>query len=219
MSTKLILIADPLCGWCFGANPLLTASREIPGLSIELYCGGLFSGENRRPLDPGMRQFILGHHERISQLTGQDVGDGFMRLMDSGQAMLDSTPPIRGILAAAAINADPLDYYEALIRAHFIDGRPVTRTGTLQALATECGMDESAFSTAFNALNEEQVNAHINSTRRLMQASGAQGFPTFLLNSRGHSDIVSHHVYYHDPAAWKQALSQRVQASPEQTVV
>lgn len=219
MNNKLTLIADPLCGWCFGADPLLTASRTIPGLDIELHCGGLFSGDNRRPLEASMRQFILGHHERIEQLTGQEVGAGFMRLLDSGQAMLDSTPPIRGILAAASLGAEPLDYYQALIKAHFIDGRAVTQTETLQSLAAECGVDESAFNQTFNALDESRVNAHIFSTRRLMQQHGAQGFPTFILQSAGHSEMINHYAYYNNPTAWKQALSERIQDNPEQSVL
>ncbi len=34
---------DPLCGWCYGAAPLLQVAGEIPGLRIALHGGGLFS--------------------------------------------------------------------------------------------------------------------------------------------------------------------------------
>ncbi len=218
MNHKLHLIADPLCGWCFGASPLLSASRQIPDLDIVLHCGGLFSGQNRQQLQADMRQYILSHHERILQLTGQDVGENFHALLDSGKAMLDSTPPIRGILAAETSAGASLDYYQALIKAHFIDGRPVTETQTLQAIAGDCGIDGERFAQAFAELDESVVSAHILETRQLMQEVGSQGFPSFVLEQGSQRQIINHHHYYGDPTAWQKRVQEQLAKSQEQTI-
>jgi len=218
MKNKLHLIADPLCGWCFGAAPLLSATRQIPDLTIVLHCGGLFSGPNSQLLEAGMRQYILSHHERILQLTGQDVGEKFHTLLDSGKAMLDSTPPIRGILTAEAATGAALDYYQALIKAHFIDGRPVTETQTLQAIAEECGIDGERYSQAFAELDESAVSAHILATRQFMHEVGSQGFPSFVFEQGSQRQLINHHHYYDDPQGWQKRLEKLLVESREQTM-
>ena len=50
---------DPLCGWCYGAAPLLQVAGAIPGLRIALHGGGLFSGAQRQRLNAPLRQHIL----------------------------------------------------------------------------------------------------------------------------------------------------------------
>jgi putative protein-disulfide isomerase len=219
MENKLHLIVDPLCGWCFGAEPLISAARQITHLDIVLHCGGLFSGPNSQHLDPGMRQYILSHHERILKLTGQDVGENFYTLLDSGKAMLDSSPPIQGIMAAeAAARGTSLDFYQALIRAHFIDGRPVTETNTLQALAEECGIDSKHFSQAFAELDESAISAHILATRQLMQEVGSQGFPSFVLEQDAHMSMINHYQFYKDASAWQKRLQEELARSQEQII-
>ncbi|MAM71646.1 MAG: protein-disulfide isomerase [Gammaproteobacteria bacterium] len=210
MTVKLHLIADPLCGWCFAAAPLLSASREIPGLDIVLHCGGLFAGSNRQQVDASMRNYIESHHERITQLSGQHVGAGFDALLNSGTAILDSTPPIRAILSVIEIDGDPVVYYQALVKAHFIDGRPVAEPETLIDIAKQCGLDSTSFSEAYASLDESQVSQHISNSRRLLQQLGGQGFPTFGLEHDGQMQILNHHSLYGDPQAWLEALQKLV---------
>ena len=45
--TTLHYVYDPLCGWCYGAAPLLRAAAGIPGLRIALHAGGLWLGARR----------------------------------------------------------------------------------------------------------------------------------------------------------------------------
>lgn len=205
-SASLHVIADPLCGWCFGAAPLVSVSREIPGLQIHLHCGGLFSGPSRRIVDEDMLHFINTHHIRIAQLTGQEPGAGFTALMSTGNALLDSTPPIRGILSSAQAGADPLDYYLAVIKAHFIDGMRVAETAVLANIAEQCGIDPPAFRQAFETLGEDQVMAHVNASRTLLHRVGSAGFPTFVIEREGELQRIDHHSFYHDAAAWRAFL-------------
>ncbi|AOY02043.1 hypothetical protein [Jeongeupia sp. USM3] len=44
MSTELILLFDPSCGWCYGAHPALAALRDASPLPWRLLPTGLFAG-------------------------------------------------------------------------------------------------------------------------------------------------------------------------------
>ena len=144
MSATLHLITDPLCGWCFGAAPLLKASQKVSELDIQLHFGGLFSTPNNKVADAAMVRFIMSHHERITQLTGQTPGPAMSDLLNSGDAVLDSTPPIHALLAAGLAGSNLLAYYQAIIKAHFMDGRRISETATLRKIASECGIDTDA---------------------------------------------------------------------------
>ncbi|TGU69964.1 DsbA family protein, partial [Mesorhizobium sp. M1C.F.Ca.ET.144.01.1.1] len=43
---------DPLCGWCYGATPMLDR-LAASGVALELLPTGLFSASGARPMDAG----------------------------------------------------------------------------------------------------------------------------------------------------------------------
>lgn len=207
MNTILHYIADPLCGWCFGAAPLLAASQKVEHLPIQIHLGGLFSAPNNQQVDAAMVRFIMSHHERITQLTGQTPLDKMSQLLNSGSAILDSTPPIKACLAAEQAGGNILSYYQALINAHFMDGLRIVEDETLGQIAVECGIDTENFQNAFNALNEAAVVQHINASRALLQTVGGQGFPTFALEQNGQIEILNHQRLFNNPAGWQESLN------------
>lgn len=211
MNTILHYITDPLCGWCFGAAPLLSASQKVDNLPIKLHLGGLFSAPNNRAADATMLRFIMQHHERITQLTGQTPGPALEKLFTSGDAMLDSTPPIHAILAVDIAGGDILAYYHAIIKAHFMDGRRIAELPTLKQIAIECGINADTFQKAFDNLSQEKVSQHINDSRHLLQHIGGQGFPTFALEQDGQIQMLDHQALYNNPEGWQKALEQSLQ--------
>lgn len=208
MSTSLHLIADPLCGWCFGATPLVEASRKIEDLPIKLHLGGLFTAPNAKVVDTAMIQFIMSHHERITKLTGQTPGPALTNLLDSGDALFDSTPPIKACLAANLAGGDDLSFYQVLIKAHFMDGLRIVEEETLCLIADQCGLSAEKFEQVYLGLSEELVAQHINDSRHLLQSIGGQGFPTFALEQNGQIQMLNHQSVFNNPEAWQQALQE-----------
>ena len=49
-------VFDPLCGWCYGAAPLVEAARGIAGLTIAPHGGGMMTGANRQPVTEALRR-------------------------------------------------------------------------------------------------------------------------------------------------------------------
>ncbi|MEW9625836.1 hypothetical protein [Rhodanobacter geophilus] len=78
MSTATLhYIHDPLCGWCYAAQPLVGAALAQLGgrLALRLYGGGLF-GEPHQ-VDAGLVRHIVHSGERIAQLSGQPFGEAY----------------------------------------------------------------------------------------------------------------------------------------------
>lgn len=183
-TTTLHYIHDPLCGWCYGAAPLVKAARAV--LAVRPHGGGMMTGAHRQAVTPQLRAYIKQHDERIAQLTGQPFGLGYIDglLCDSG-VVLDSEPPTAAMLAAEEIAGRGLDMLAQLQIAHYVEGRRIAERATLIAVAARLDLDPAAFAEALDRQLGEAVQGHIRATRAFMARVGAQGFPTFVLESKG----------------------------------
>lgn len=182
-TATLHYIFDPMCGWCYAAAPLVDAARSVPGLKVEFHGGGMMTGANRRAISPQWREYVMPHDRRIAELTGQPFGEAYFEglLRDTG-AVMDSEPPTTAILAAEALRpGGGLDMIHRLQRAHYVEGRRVADTDVLGAVAVELGFDAEAFASTFARLSGEATSQHIAASRQLLQRTGGQGFPTFVL--------------------------------------
>jgi len=193
---------DPLCGWCYGAAPLIAAAANVAGLAIALHAGAMMSGPNRQPVTPQLRQYVMGHDQRIRELTGQPFGDGYFNglLLDTG-AVFDSTPPTLAILAAEALGTDPLTMLHRLQQAHYVDGQRIADVTVLQQLAQELGLDGAAFAAAYQR-QQGEFAAHVGRSHRDMAAHGLRGFPSLLLELDGQWQRLELSPYLGKPDAF-----------------
>lgn len=176
-------IFDPLCGWCYGAAPLVEAARAVPGLTVAFHGGGMMTGSNRRQITPEWRGYVLPHDRRIEQLSGQPFGDAYVNgLLNDTTAMMDSAPPITAILAAEVLAGKGLDMLQRVQRAHYVDGLRIADLPVLLALAQELGLDGAAFQAAYARQAGAATQQHIDASRALLAQVGGQGFPTFVLD-------------------------------------
>ena len=176
-------IFDPLCGWCYGAAPLVEAARAVPGLTVAFHGGGMMTGSNRRQITPAWRGYVLPHDRRIEQLSGQPFGDAYLNgLLNDTTAMMDSEPPITAILAAESLAGKGPDMLRRLQRAHYVDGLRIADVPVLVELARQLDMDGAAFEAAYAQQAGAATQRHIAASRALLAQVGGQGFPTFVLD-------------------------------------
>ena len=176
-------IFDPLCGWCYGAAPLVEAARAVPGLTVAFHGGGMMTGSNRRQITPEWRGYVLPHDRRIEQLSGQPFGDAYVNgLLNDTTAMMDSAPPITAILAAEVLAGKGLDMLQRVQRAHYVEGLRIADLPVLLTLAQELGMDGAAFQAEYARQAGAATQQHIDASRALLAQVGGQGFPTFVLD-------------------------------------
>jgi putative protein-disulfide isomerase len=175
-------VFDPLCGWCYAAEPLIAAARGVPGLAIVLHGGGMMTGSNRRAVTPQLRDYVMGHDKRIAQLTGQPFGDAYFDgLLRDADAVFDSAPPSIAILAAEAVAGRGLDMLQRVFRAHYVEGRRVADKAVLAELAQELGLESAPFAHFCAALAGPEIEQHFTESRLLLAQTGGQGFPTMVL--------------------------------------
>lgn len=208
MST-LHYIYDPLCGWCYGAAPLVAAAREI--IAVQAHGGGMMTGANRQQVTPQLRAYVKQHDARIAQLTGQPFGPAYADgLPHASGVVLDSEPPTAAILAAEAIAGRGLDMLAQLQIAHYVEGRRIAEPATLNEVATELGLDAETFAAALAQQSGAAVQRHIEATRHLMAEVGARGFPGFVLETDGVLQGIDIGSYLGQPQAFQDWLRGQV---------
>lgn len=169
-------VYDPLCGWCYGAAPLLEAAAGIPGLKIALHAGGLWLGERRQPMGEALRDYVRPHDERIQALTGQPFGERyFNELLLKDGLLLDSEPPIRAILAVCALGGNGLSLLHCIQQSHYRDGQWVGSLAHLTRLAQEQGVVPEAFEPAYQDAN---LSEYLVQSQSWLRRLGGQGYPT-----------------------------------------
>ncbi|MDR3400720.1 MAG: DsbA family protein [Pandoraea sp.] len=218
-------IADPLCGWCYAAAPLVRAARDVAGLDVVFHGGGMMAGPNAQPVTPQLRNYVMPHDHRIAALTGQPFGDAYFDgLLRDGTAVFDSAPPTAAVLAAEALAGRGLDMFAALQRAHYVDGKRIADRDVLVDIAAEAtnatnetnaaglGLDREAFAKALDTQDAAALARHFRDSRAWLARVGGSGFPTFALAIGDQIERLEPGRYLGQPDAWRDALRERLLA-------
>lgn len=197
-------IYDPLCGWCYGAKPLVHAAQQV--LPVVAHGGGMMSGANRQSVSPQLRDYVMPHDRRIAEYTGQPFGEAYFEgLLRDHSAVFDSTPPIAAVMAAQSINGGGLQMLGRLQTAHYVEGRRIADSTVLLELAMEMGYAQEHFHIAFESVDSQ---AHIKASRQLLAQLGGQGFPTFALENNGQFQLLDISSWLGKPQAFADWLKQ-----------
>lgn len=185
MTTPVLhYIYDPLCGWCYGAKPLIDAARGI--VPVVAHGGGMMTGAQRRPVSAQLRDYVMPHDQRIAEYTGQPFGEAYFEgLLRDTTAVFDSAPPITAVLAAEQLAGRGLELLGRLQTAHYVEGRRISDKNVLEELATEIGLPTEAFVTAYQAARGEPTHTHIKDSRKLLGQVGAKAFLPWFWNLTG----------------------------------
>jgi len=207
--TTLHYIYDPLCGWCYGAKPLVQAAQAV--LPVIAHGGGMMTGTNRQQVSPQLRNYVMPHDRRIAEYSGQPFGEAYFDglLRDHG-AVFDSAPPTAAVLAAEQLGGHGLELLGRLQTAHYVEGRRIADEVVLLELAQSIGLPAQAFLAAFRAAD---VQRHIKASRALLAQVGGQGFPTLALERDGQFTLIDIGPWLGKPEAFAHWLKRAV---PEQ---
>ncbi|WP_413793604.1 MULTISPECIES: DsbA family protein [unclassified Pseudomonas] len=202
--TTLHYIYDPLCGWCYGAKPLVQAARAV--LPVIAHGGGMMTGANRQQVSPQLRNYVMPHDRRIAEYSGQPFGEAYFEgLLRDHSAVFDSTPPTAAILVAEQLGGHGLQLLGHLQTAHYVEGRRIADEAVLLELAQSIGLPAQAFLEAFRTVD---VQGHIKASRTLLTQVGGQGFPTLALERDGQFTLIDIGPWLGKPEAFAQWLTQ-----------
>ena len=209
MNAVLHYIYDPLCGWCYGAEPLVWAASKVDGLALRMHAGGLWPQPTRLP--EHMRRYIQQADLRVGQMSGQPYGEPYLNgLLFDPELVLESRPVVAAVLAAQALDATKaLPMLRGIQHAHYERGQHVVRPAILRAVAQEIGLDAVAFD---QALQTVPVDEHMAASRELMNNVGAQGFPTFVLQIGDEWFAVPHSRFASTPGKFAEWIDAQLRA-------
>jgi putative protein-disulfide isomerase len=194
---------DPLCGWCYAAEPLVAAAMAAFGARIELvlHGGGLFAQPTR--LSDSFRRHVVDADGRIASLTGQTFSPAyFEKLLPNPSTVFYSLPPIAAVRAAQRLDARrALDFLFALQRAHYVEARRIVELEVQIEVAAAVGFEPAAFRAQREREDGEATAVHLRESAGLMRRLGASGFPAFAVEV-DRAVPVDHFRYYGKPQAF-----------------
>ena len=183
----LLYVADPMCSWCYGFGPELSALlARHPGMQVDLVMGGL-RAYNTMVMDAAMKNMLRGHWEHVSQASGQPFTQALFKRDDF---VYDTEPACRAVVVARSQAPElALSVMRAIQTAFYRDGRDVTRGDVLADIAAETGLPRDQFITAWNS-HEAQDAARADFTNA--QRLGVQGFPTLAMVESSQIHLIAH---------------------------
>jgi putative protein-disulfide isomerase len=147
MSMKLVLVADPMCSWCYGFGKEVTELRKaVPGLALEVVVGGLRPDETA-VMPRHQRVARLEHWSRVEAASGLPFNrDAFIA---NDNLVYNTEPACRAVVTARRLApaVDQLAMLRAIQRAFYVDGRDITRGEVLADVAASA-LSELGFATA-----------------------------------------------------------------------
>lgn len=210
MPKTLHYVFDPLCGWCYGASAAVAALAEHPGITLRLLPSGLFSDAGARPMDDAFADYAWSNDQRIERLTGQRFSALYRsQVLADREQRFDSGPATLALTAVAltAPQREP-QALQALQNARYVEGQDTTSLDTLTALLQAIGLGDAAALLAQPDAALLQANrARVDQAQALLQAFGARGVPTFILEQDGQRQLLQANAVYADPQAFVDQLT------------
>jgi putative protein-disulfide isomerase len=144
MKPSIVLAFDPLCGWCFAFEPVLTQLRKkfATRFDFEIAMGGLVTGERVRPVAEDA-EYLRRGLAMVEQRTGVKAGAAyFTRILEPGTWISNSEPPARAIRLARELSGEAaaLDLAAAFTTALYVDGDAPDDPEVIERLATRLGL-------------------------------------------------------------------------------
>ncbi len=189
--------ADPMCSWCWGFAPVISAIREQyrDRLRVALMLGGLRPG-TKEPVTPEFREELLHHWHDVQARSGQPfLFDGAL----PPGFVYDTEPPSRAVVTLGEIKPEStFAYFKAIQGAFYAEQQDVTQNDVLADLAEGQGVARDDFLVRFESPEMAgKTLKHFQTSRQI----GVRGFPTVLLQNgpvpslvtdgyRGFADLV-----------------------------
>jgi putative protein-disulfide isomerase len=177
---------DPLCGWCYGATPMLDR-LAASGTALELVPTGLFSGAGARPLDAGFASYAWDNDQRIERLSGQRFTQAYLdNVLNVSGTLLDSSAATLGIVAAGLDEPGRrLPALKAIQHARYVDGRDIVTVDGVAAVLADAEMADAA--AMLKAPTDALMAAHrdlVGRGRSLFLRLNANGVPALAVISK-----------------------------------
>ena len=184
MNTTVTYLFDPLCGWCYGASPMIQKLAQQADLKLELAPTGLFAGANGRVMDAEFANYAWSNDLRIGKMTGQPFTEQYRtQVLGRTGSQLDSELATLALTAVSLTQPQrELETLKLLQEARYVHGLDIINPSVVEKLLRDMGLAAAADILA-SASTELSVSndARLQRAQRLMQTFGASGVPALIV--------------------------------------
>lgn len=185
-TAKLIYFGDPMCSWCYGFSPELSAVVDQLGeeLELEMVMGGL------RPYNtqsmPELKSFLTGHWHEVSERSGQEFSYG---ILDEKEITYDTEPPSRAfIIIRDLCPGSELLFFKELQILFYLRNKNMHLAETYFEAVEQLGISKEKFTNLFES---EEYKNKIKADFEKSASLGVRGFPTLLLKKGEEIYLIS----------------------------
>ncbi|WP_283149161.1 DsbA family protein [Silvimonas soli] len=209
----LTLLFDPLCGWCYAAQPGLDALAQNLDVQWHLLPTGLFAGDGGQTMTTTKREYFWSNDQRIEQLTGQVFSQAYYDdVLSDFTSRFDSWLPTKAwYLITEQQPAAGLEVLHAIQQLRYVAGRQSADIEALADVAEKYGLERESFLISLQGPTPPALTEAISQARQLMQSHRVGGVPTLLLETASGSGIVPNHMLYHEPTQLIGAIQSALQ--------
>lgn len=183
---------DPLCGWCYGASPMIERLLSAD-VDVRLLPTGLFAGAGAREMDAAFATYAWSNDQRIERLSGQPFSEDYRsKVLNKPGLLFDSAAATLAITATGL--ADQRRRFDALRliqHARYVTGLDITNVSILADLLSSAGLGDAA------SLLIEGSHELLASNRQLIaqgedlfRRHNANGVPALVIERNGHQRLL-----------------------------
>lgn len=182
--TSITYLFDPLCGWCYGASPVIQRLGQQSDVQLELAPTGLFAGSGGRNLDAAFADYAWSNDQRIEKLTGQRFTEAYRtQVLGKPGSRFDSAATTLALTAVALSDAArELGTLKLLQEARYVHALDTSAVPVVEKLLRDAGLSAAADRLAAGDADLTATNAaRIRKAQAMMQTLGAQGVPALVI--------------------------------------
>lgn len=182
--TTVTYLFDPLCGWCYGASPMIQKLAQQNSIKLELAPTGLFAGVNGRAMDAEFAQYAWSNDLRIGKMTGQPFTEQYRtQVLGRTGSQLDSELATLALTTVSLTEPQrELETLKHIQEARYVHGLDITAMPVVEKLLRDMGLAAAADKLASASTELSPSNdARLQGTQRLMQTFGASGVPALIV--------------------------------------
>ena len=170
---ELIYVADPMCSWCWGYQPVMEQVYEAIGdLPVRYVMGGL-ARDSDEPMPAETQAYVQDQWRKVTAETGASFNWDFW---EACRPRRSTYPACRAVIAAS-FQERTRDMFEAVQRAYYQEARNPSDLETLSAVAGEIGLDVGRFAADVVSGAAEQV---LQDGFALRRSINANSFPSLV---------------------------------------
>lgn len=198
VNTTVTYLFDPLCGWCYGASPVIQQLGQQANIQLELAPSGLFAGGGRT-IDAAFADYAWSNDVRIAKLTGQRFTEAYRQdVLGRVGSHFDSAATTLALTAVSLTEPQrELETLKALQEARYVQGLDTCDVLVVEKLLRDLDLAVAADRLAASDAELLATNAaRIQKARGLMQTFGAQGVPALIVTDGRGSRLLSGNALY-----------------------